>query len=465
MGWNHPDITLDKMVKLTKGFVDILILASGYQSSGRLAHWDPQNIKKAFQWGLFFENVFSRLSSSDVYEESVEELDAALSEMTSNASFPQGLAHLSSATLTKARRYVLEHFIQTLPLRDVHLRAFLTAVIEMELDELSETEEHNCLNAYLNKLTLQNTSLISIPDDRGFKKDLVISSPNIASINKIEKCIGDDFTKYAVLEILKRWCAVSCISTVETGLNILSNAIRHSSQSDNNLLNEHLKNENAPMNVEMLLEFIIWKHWKSRSLSYFLDKRTIRLVSGASLIFSAPKVQWIQVFQGLNISAKSSEHDSSEIIELLLLGCIASRWNCLIEHFTSVSYYSRTIPEQYNELCNLVLGRSQSLNSINSKESGILDYLTGLLGGQLHELWKMSPALAAAAIPLWSPLLRSYLSEVETQFKGDFSAMRCCNCTQDMKEHSTCELAERIWCLYIVHVWGSHLLHGATSAR
>jgi hypothetical protein len=116
----------------------------------------------------------------------------------------------------------------------------------MELDELSETE-HDCLNAYLNKLTLQNTSLISIPDDRGFRKDFGIQSPSIASINKIEKCIGDDFTKYAILEILKRRCAVSCISTVETGLNILSTAIRHCNQSDNNLLNEQLKNENAPM--------------------------------------------------------------------------------------------------------------------------------------------------------------------------------------------------------------------------
>jgi len=231
--------------------------------------------------------VFSRLSNSDVYQESLEELDAALSEMTSNVSFPQvadsisffiiiiiiiiilytlilelirllvtmwllcwikkqGLAHLTSATLTKARGFVLEHFIQTLPLRDSHLRAFLTAVIEMELDELSETQ-HDCLNAYLNKLTLQNTSLNSIPDDRGFTKDLVISSPNIASINKIEKCIGDDFTRHAVQEIFKRRCAVSCISTVETGLNTLSNVIRHSSQSDSNLLNEQLKNENALM--------------------------------------------------------------------------------------------------------------------------------------------------------------------------------------------------------------------------
>lgn len=44
-------------MKLIKGFVDILILTSGFQSSGHFAHWDPLNIKKAFQWGLFFENV------------------------------------------------------------------------------------------------------------------------------------------------------------------------------------------------------------------------------------------------------------------------------------------------------------------------------------------------------------------------------------------------------------------------
>ncbi|XP_030935471.1 uncharacterized protein LOC115960658 isoform X1 [Quercus lobata] len=467
MGWVHPDISLEEMVKLTKGFVDILILASGYQSSGRIAHWDAQNIKKIFHWGLFFENVFSRLSGSDAYQDSVEELDAALSEMTSDASFPQGLAHLSSTTLAKARGYVLEHLIHTLPLRVAHLREFLTAVIEMELDELLETE-HDCLNAYLKKLTLQNRSLISVPDEKDFLKDSVISSREMAPIKKNEKSIGDDLTKYALQEILKRKCAVSCISAVETGLDIILNTIRHNSESDNKLLNEQLKHEKAPTNVEPLLEFITWNHWKSRNLSYFLDKRTVRLVSGASLIFSAPKVQWIQVFQGLNVSAKSSDNGFSETIELLLLGCIASRWNCLIEHFMHVSYYSLAISEQYHELCSLVFGRSQSLNSTDeamiSKESSILEYLTGVLGGQLHQLWKLSPALAAAAIPSWSPFLRLYLSEIETQFKGKFSMTRCCNCSKDTEEHKDCELAERIWCLYIFHVLGPHLKHDASSA-
>ncbi|PPD75092.1 hypothetical protein GOBAR_DD27979 [Gossypium barbadense] len=34
MGWNHPDISLEEMMKLIEGFVDILVLAFGYQSSG-----------------------------------------------------------------------------------------------------------------------------------------------------------------------------------------------------------------------------------------------------------------------------------------------------------------------------------------------------------------------------------------------------------------------------------------------
>jgi hypothetical protein len=57
MGWNYPYISLEEMVKLLKGFVDIMILASGYQSSALLAHWDAQNIKKAIHWGSFFQNV------------------------------------------------------------------------------------------------------------------------------------------------------------------------------------------------------------------------------------------------------------------------------------------------------------------------------------------------------------------------------------------------------------------------
>lgn len=42
--------------------------------------------------------------------------------------------------------------------------------------------------------------------------------------------------------------------------------------------------------------------------------RTIRLVSGASLIFSAPKFQWVQVLERLHISVEGSDDKLSEII-------------------------------------------------------------------------------------------------------------------------------------------------------
>ncbi|OMP03198.1 hypothetical protein COLO4_10584 [Corchorus olitorius] len=482
MGWNHPDVSLEGMMKLIKGFVDILILASGYQSSGLLAHWDSHNISRAFQWALFFENVFRRLSSLDVYQESIEELDGALLEMTSHPSFPKGLAHLSSATLRRARGFMVEHLLHNLPLRDSHLREFLTAIVEMDIPDLSQ-KEHDCLNAYLNKLTLQN---------RIFNGNSIKSTPDAASTVETEESDSDNFTKLAAHELLRRQSAVSCISTIEGGVDFLSNAVRQSSlaESDGSLCREETKHEPLPalvQSAESSVDVVTWNRWKSRALSYFLDKRTIRLVSGASLIFSGTNTQWRKVFGQLNFSEKSSNNDLDEAItrldlyfwsytsgkvlvsiqELLLLGCISSRWNCILEHLMSVSYDSVTVSKQYPIIANSVFGISQTFHQkgeIKSQEGAILDYVMGLLDGQLHLLWKPSPALTAVSLPFWPPLLRLYLSELEAHFKGNPSTMRCCSCIQEKNEHKDCELAERIWCLYIFNVCGSQMIHGTSGA-
>ncbi|KAJ6674374.1 FANCONI ANEMIA GROUP F PROTEIN FANCF [Salix viminalis] len=325
MGWNYPYISLEEMVKLMKGFVDIILLASGYQSSALLAHWDAQNIKKAIHWGSFFQNVLKHMSSSDVYQESIKELDAALCQMKSNPYFPQGLANLSCDTLSRARSFVLAHLLQTLPLRDSHLKAFLTAVIEMELEMISESN-HDCLSVYLNKLKPQNPQLDLVLERRGFVKDSMVLSEEISQTVRFGRSTDDDLTKLTLQEVFKRQSAV--------------------------FLEEQLKLDGAPSSVgeiEQLADFVTWNHWKSKMVSYFLDKRTIRLVSGASMMFSAPMMQWRQVFERLNTSADCNDDGSSEIVELLLLGCIASKWNCLIEYATSISYFSATISKLYYE--------------------------------------------------------------------------------------------------------------------
>ncbi|XP_057480485.1 uncharacterized protein LOC130767594 isoform X2 [Actinidia eriantha] len=429
--------------------------------------------------------VLKRLRCSDDYQDLEKQLDAALTELKSNTFFPQGLAHLSSVTLHRARDFVLEHLIRALPLRDTHLKAFMISAIEMDLDELRRTG-NDCLDVYLNKLMMQNSSMN--PDlDRIFMEDSAVLCENVAPNMKT---VGD-FTKFTIREVIKRQSAVSCITCVEAGLDILHKAITESNWKE---VDHVLKHDKAPQIEEHFIEYNTWNCWKTRALSYFLDKRTIRLVSGASMIFSASEVQWAQVFEKLNISAETSDDDSRDTIvscssslifwylgswiscqnhfqhhfvfdsidEILLLGCIASRWSSLVEHFMSVSYDFLTTLKQYQEVCSLLPGRSQNLQSregmVKSKGKGILDYLTVLLRNQPHQLWKLSPALAAVAIPFWSPLFRLYLNELEDQFKGGFSTIRCCNCAQNSKEHKDCELAERIWCLYIYHVCGSYLI-------
>jgi hypothetical protein len=55
----------------------------------------------------------------------------------------------------------------------------------------------------------------------------------------------------------------------------------------------------------MIDEFLMWKQWRAKCLSYLLDERTIRVLSGARLIFKAPKEQWMKVFEPLKGIAES----------------------------------------------------------------------------------------------------------------------------------------------------------------
>lgn len=69
--------------------------------------------------------------------------------------------------------------------------------------------------------------------------------------------------------------------------------------------------------LEQLAGFVKWNRWKSKNLSYFLDNRAVRMVSGASMIFSAPKSQWEQIFERLDISGASSGGNLCETIVCL----------------------------------------------------------------------------------------------------------------------------------------------------
>ncbi|CAN6866601.1 unnamed protein product [Brassica oleracea] len=384
MVWNYPEISKEDFTKLLKGFVDLLILASGFQSSGVPAHWDAENCRKALQWGLFFENMLRSINSSETFGESAREVEEAISEMKSNPLFPKGMENLSSDTLSKGREFVLEHLMNNSTLKDTQLQAVLVAAVESGDD-----------------------GVIDVIDGK----------------------------------LSERQAVVSRVSALETGLKILSKQ-----DKDTTLLG----------GGQQPIELVTWNKWQSKGLSYFLSKRTLRLVSGASLIFSAPRAQWAEVLRRLHVSAENKEDIFVEKIVLLLLGCVTSRWTHLIEGIMSVSYKTVTVSEQYEELCTLLLQRSKGLKqneiALTSKVEEILEHLTDILKNRSHHLWKLPSALIAAAIPPWSPLFGLYFGEIEKQLKLDLSATRCCSCDKDLNEHKDCELAERVWCLYVFHI-------------
>ncbi|KAF6170618.1 hypothetical protein GIB67_020180 [Kingdonia uniflora] len=67
----------------------------------------------------------------------------------------QGLRHLFSATLARAGDFVLKQLVHTLPLRDMHLSALLTAAVETDLNDLGRTKIDS-LSVYLKNLMLKN---------------------------------------------------------------------------------------------------------------------------------------------------------------------------------------------------------------------------------------------------------------------------------------------------------------------
>ncbi|CAL9114501.1 unnamed protein product [Musa acuminata var. zebrina] len=468
MSWCHPDITLGDLMQLIKGFVDILILANGYQLSGLPAVWDAPSIKNAVRWGLFFQDVFKRINDSCHFDNSMKELDAALRNLMSNPFCPQGLVHLTSTSLSRARDLVIECLVQSHIMGAKHLTSLLTAVIEMDVNDLNGTWNANS-TVYTDILMLQMESLNLVSMDRGnFVKTRAASTPSTSKISGVSRAgncnpampepMDYSFAHHScflIHEILQRQASILCITSAETGLDSILKLFmtEHMLVPEKNSLEGKPSTGNSPKSMS---ELFLWSQWRSRCLSYLVDNRTIRLLSGANLIFSTPKVHWLQVLDPLKVLSDSINDHLLEIMEISLLGFISSRWTNLIGQFMSHSCDYLTISEQYSVLHCLLQENTQCAHSkmeaLSSKEKDILGYMTTFLDCHYHKLWLLPPVLVAAAIPSWSILFRAFWNELNKRFVGASSDVRCYDCGQDGKEHRDCEVAERIRCLYAFHI-------------
>ncbi|KAJ6813302.1 uncharacterized protein M6B38_144965 [Iris pallida] len=357
----------------------------------------------------------------------------------------------------------------------------------MEIDNLSKTDTDGP-NTYIDNLMLQMESLNlahvredviknpiapSAASGSGDPDALLIRAcshemPTV-STDVSEECSSVDHSRFVIQEIIKRRALVSCISSVEMGVNTVSQIVTKSSLlvSEKNPSEAQTTHAISPKKERFFTELNLWNRWRSRCLTYLLDKRTIRLLSGANLIFRAPKVQWIRILEPLKNSVDVHGENLLEIVEIFLLGFISRRWNLLIEHFSSHSFNFTPLSKQYSDLCHLLQENSEYVHfkrePMSSKEKEIFEYLVQLLRTQPRILWQVPPVLAAAAFPPWSILFRMYMDDIEKQFNEASPLNRCRGCRQHGKDHEDCEVSERIRCLHVFHVQGLHLMVGDCS--
>ncbi|CAN6245646.1 unnamed protein product [Urochloa humidicola] len=439
MGWAHATVAMEEVLGLVRGFVGVLVLAGGCTSSGAAATWSSDEVKKALRWALFFEEVFKDLRESGHYEDSAGELDAALAELTSNPEFPKGLVGVRSETLSTARLLVIRHFLKVKAMSVENFAALLEAVVEMDIDGICASGVHNACHEYAESVLVMNSSCAT----------------QIRNGCDIGPLYAESMVHSRVLvkEFLEGLDSASCSCLAERGLGTLLNSVKKNSLDDasNNLCASPI-----PKTTLMIEEFLVWKQWRAKCFSYLLEERTIRILSGANLIFKAPKEQWMKVFEPLKSFEESCQKGLVEIMELCFLGLISRRWNPLIEGFMSHSFCFVPISKQYTDLHQLLQGTSQDKcqdKLLDLEEKDILEYASQSLRGKPSILWVLPPVLTAAAIPPWSTLFQIYLTQIDKQLHGAPPADRKCCCRGDgIDQHHNCDITERIRCLHTFHI-------------
>uniref|UniRef100_A0A0E0NMQ6 HTH myb-type domain-containing protein n=1 Tax=Oryza rufipogon TaxID=4529 RepID=A0A0E0NMQ6_ORYRU len=444
MGWAHETVAMEELLGLVRGFVDVLVLAGGRTSSGAAATWRSGDVKKALQWALFFEEVFKNLRDDGQYDESASELDAALVQLASSPNFPKGIEDIRSKTLAMARELVVKHFLKTTNAEN--LGAVLQAVVEMDMDGISASGECNVCQEYVQSILDMNLpSLMRTKNARDV-------GHSTSSDEFCEESLFTGNSQILLKELQKKLDSGSCISLAERELNTLLKSMKKDSFDS---AGSTLCTSATAQKTQIIDKFILWKQWKAKCLSYLLDERTIRIMSGTNMIFNAPKEQWMGLFEPLKVSADSSQSGIIEVMELCLLGLVARQWNSLIESIMSHTFSSFPISKQYADLHQLLQGTTQDEcqdKLLGFKEMDICEYARQSLESEPYILWLLPPVLTAAAMPPRSSLFKIYLVEIDKQLGEAASKDRKCNCGGDgIDQHQNCEISERIQCLYTFH--------------
>eukprot|EP01018_Ginkgo_biloba_P030629 Gb_15513 [translate_table: standard] len=207
--------------------------------------------------------ILEKLPVSEGGKASKQALDMALSELTSDPLFPQGLAWISAATLAESRKRILGSLLGALDLRDGQLTSVLTVACEMDGDGLTdhfkqvlssdkgyslagnelEVKKKRGNPSYIDKQrdNIRQSEVLVLPCSNAFGEKTVgeaangqgelgkdgLGSESIRHVGSrgTNENSNNRLSDFVIQEITKRHLAVACKASLETGLGVLMDSV------------------------------------------------------------------------------------------------------------------------------------------------------------------------------------------------------------------------------------------------
>jgi len=241
--------------------------------------------------------------------------------------------------LSMARVLVVRHFLKAKTVSVENLGALLEAVVEIDIDGICANGVHNACQEYAESILNMNLPC--------FAQTMNARVGGLPTSSDELHAESTGHSRIIVKEFQKTLDSALCACLAERGLETLLNSVKRNSL-ENSINKPSIPA--IPKTSRMIDEFLMWKQWRAKCLSYLLDERIIRVLAGASLIFKAPKEQWMKIFEPLKGLAEPCHSGLVETMELCLLGSITGRWNTLIERFISHTFCFIPISKMYADL-------------------------------------------------------------------------------------------------------------------
>ncbi|KAI5061867.1 hypothetical protein GOP47_0022406 [Adiantum capillus-veneris] len=132
--WTHPDVSLHQLLSLIRAFVEMLLLASGFQPSGSPAFWRSQDVLGALGWASLIEQIIAKISVREEDKYSRETLNRTLQGFMLETSYPEGLPKLSCEILGESKKLLIHAMSHALGSYNGQIESLVTAAYKDEKD-------------------------------------------------------------------------------------------------------------------------------------------------------------------------------------------------------------------------------------------------------------------------------------------------------------------------------------------